>query len=499
MSIHRAMLLGLLLGCGSDKGSADAVAYAGDSSADGFAVRVDIHPSGSSNLQPQSFPVDDLNAGRLLFDLAPTVRLSGTVTGFDFAPLSSVTVPGDPDVPVISEVRARIPGTIVSTQTRTDAKGEWALELPAGTGYEFSVIPETPAPLPFYVEAGLAFSGSQRRDIALGAGVPIFGQVRQDDDGPLPEGTVARLRDRATGVEGPPHLLNSAGQYLLRALPGDYELIIEGEPTSPAPRIAQVLQVGADAPGVEVNLNVGHFDITYVEGRVYDAEGDDQEVAVVRFLADALDPRLTVEATALHETTTNSDGQFRRGILAGDWIVEIIPPYEDDGDASPYRFPLEVDGSGEVSLGRIELPARTQAQSQVLDEAGNPVSGVIVNFTERGFDGFSYSETTNNNGQFSRRLPNVPMDLTLVPPTPNTAVTRMVIEEPGDLPDLQLDVGVVVTGEVTGAGASLSYALVEIYADDGAFLGSTVTDGGGTFSLQVRAAPPGLGDTGNLR
>lgn len=493
--VAAAWILGLATGCAADdKLAADFATF--DTGSTGFAVRVDVHPAGDSELQPQSFTVPDIAAGSLLFEVAPTVTVSGRVTGYEIAPTASVVVPGNPGVAVQATVRAHIPDTIVDVSTTTDADGDWQLELPAGSGYVFSVLPSAPAPLPFSVETGVTLSGSQRRELDLPAGTPVFGQISQDG-GALPEGSRARLRDVATGIEGLPVPLSSDGRYLLRALPGDYELVIEGETTSAMPRVALPLTVDDDVAGVEQNLNVGTLEVVYVEGRIFDMEGDDVDQAVVRFTSDDLHSQLTVEATGSHTTTTNNDGQFRRGLVPGSWTVEIMPAYEDDGVASPTRFSLELTPGSDQNLGRIELPARTQAQGQVVDSSGSPVSGAIVSFAERGFDGFTYSDTTRDNGQFSRRLPPVPMELTLVPPTPSSAVTRLVVDDPTELPRLQMQEGIPLSGKVSGTADPIEFALIEVYADDdGAFLGSTVTDREGAFSVQVRAAPEGLGDTG---
>lgn len=482
-------------GCSSSK-DAGLELGAADSTSTGFPARLDVHPAGDSEIQPQSFPIADIAEGTVAVTMASSIVITGTVTGYEIAPMADVEVPGNANVPVQATVRAHLPGTIVDVSTSTDRDGEWQLELPAGQGYVLSVHPEVPAPLPLSVETDLSLLGSQRRDLELDAGVPVFGQVAQTDGAPLPDGAQARLRHDRSGVEGLPTTLSSDGRYLLRALPGEYTLIIDGERTSAMPTIELPLEVSQDDTGIEQNLSVGTLDLAFVEGRIFDAEGDDVDQVVVRFHADSLDGGLTVAATATHETTTNNDGEFRRGLLPGQWTVEVIPPFDDDGAASPLRFSLEVEPDQDVDLGNIELPRRTTAAGLVTDASGNPVSGAIVSFTERGFDGHTYSQTTRGDGQFTRRTPAVPMELTLVPPTPNTAVTRLVVEDPSDLPRLELDEGVPFSGKVEAEGAPLDFALIEVYDDGGAFLGSTVTNGEGSFQLRVLAAPDGLGDTG---
>lgn len=485
----------LAAGCGSSKDDGLDLGTA-DSSAFGFPARLDVHPAGDSEIQPQSFPIDDIAEGSVAVTMASSIVISGTVTGYEIAPMADVEVPGNTDVPVQAIVRAHLPGTIVDVSTTTDRDGDWRLELPAGQGYVLSVLPESPAPLPLSVETGLSLLGSQRRDLELDAGVPVFGQVAQSDGTPLPDGAQARLRHDSSGVEGLPTTLSSDGRYLLRALPGDYTLIIDGERTSAMPTIELPLEIDQDATGVEQSLSVGTLDLAFVEGRIFDAEGDDVDQVVVRFHSESLGGGLTVAATASHETTTNNDGEFRRGLLPGQWTVEVIPPFDDDGATSPLRFSLDVEPDQDTDLGNIELPRRTTATGQVTDASGNPVSGAIVSFTERGFDHHTYSQTTRGDGQFTRRTPAVPMELTLVPPTPNTAVTRLVIDDPSDLPRLELDEGVPFSGTVEAEGAPLDFALIEVYDDGGAFLGSTVTNGEGAFQLRVLAAPSGLGDTG---
>ncbi len=470
-----------------DLAGAEKTAF--DSGAPAFSLRVDVLPNGDSDLLPQTWYIADPSGG-LSLDLAPTVEIRGDVRGYGIAP--AATVPGEADLPVVADLVARIDDKLDGAAGVSAEDGSFALQVPAGSGYTLSVVPRTPALLPALIEEDLSLSADQDRQIAIDAGVPVYGQLSLSDGAALPDGTLVRLVHAATGVEGPASEVTATGRYLLRALPGEYLLTVEGDRTSATPRLQSPLTVEPDADAVRQDLSLGELDVVFVDGRVFSEDGDDVDVAELRFTAlELVGP--TIEGTAAHLTTTNNEGQFRRGLVRGRWAVELIPPADDDSGAGPLRLELDLRDGG-ASLGDLMLPSLRRVESQVIDVDGKGAAAAVVTFTERGFDGRSYTATTDDDGRFSLQVPDVPLDLNLVPATPTAALTRFVVDSLDELPRLQLEGGQLVTGSLTDDGAPLPFALVEVRDLDGALLARGFADADGRFEVLVRAAPEGVAD-----
>jgi len=173
--------------------------------------------------------------------------------------------------------------------------------------------------------------------------------------------------------------------------------------------------------------------------------------------------------------------------------MEVIPPADDDSGAGPLRLELDLR-SGGASLGELVLPSLRRIEAQVIDVDGKGAAAAVVTFTERGFDGRSYSATTDAEGRFSVDVPDVPLDLNLLPAAPTAALTRYVVDSIDALPRLQLEGGQLVSGELSADGAPLPFALVEIRDLNGALLARGIADNEGRFEVLVRAAPEGVAD-----
>lgn len=447
-------------------------------------LRLDIRPGGDLDLEPQSFPLTDEDvAADLLVELSPSISMNGIVTGFDATPYASPTVPGNDEIPVQSRIHARIPGTIANNSTTSQAEdGVYELTIPAGSGYQLAVVPIDPAALPFGVWTDETLKDSQQADFALGYGFPVYGVVQQTNDVRLPSAGQLYLVDPATGFEGARTETGANGHYMLRAYPGEYTLVFEGDEASYLPRIETTVVV-EDEYGARQDIDVGMVSPVEVSGRVLGADGNGVKDAIVRFTS--------LELTEAHgqatvETETDQSGLFSRPLLPGRWYAEFIPPFESDGSNSPESMQIEVAGTQSMGLGDIYLSERVLLEGYVVGPSGEPTANVGINITERGFNDYSYSTTTNGDGFFSVEVPDVAIRVSLQPAVANLAITHYEFSDPNVIPaQLELSEGVLIAGTLATPEGSASYTLIEVRDQEDTLYGATLTDQDGYFEMRV--------------
>ena len=113
------------------------------------------------------------------------------------------------------------------------------------------------------------------------------------------------------------------------------------------------------------------------------------------------------------EDDTDSDGDFELDV-SWLWKVEIIPPFDSDGELAPVRLDdIEVDADG-VDLGAVSVPER------VRDRHGRESRGRCHWRGHRGrarggFDHYVYTALTGNNGVFELNVPDVPLEVAFLP------------------------------------------------------------------------------------
>ncbi len=500
-------LLCLLPACASTDMALDEGAGADgalDSGAENLsrAIRIDVLPSGDSPVLAQSriFAADAWQA--VIVDLQPTLSWSGQVVGFRATPYD-ITVPGEARVPVVARVEAIVPGQRGGAAGVTDSDGTFSLQLPAGEGYRVSVLPDSPALLPFLVLTDQSFDADLRnQDLDLGYGQAVSGRVAQDDGSPLPATATAWLEQLPTGVAGPRAVVDSDGFFMLRALPGDYRLVVSGAgSTSFIPTVTQRITVTEDGP-VRADVSMGRILPLRVDGRALGADGRSMPGTEVRFAAVHL---RDAEGSAVVAASVNDrEGTFTAQLLPGEWTMEILPPYEPQGDSSPLRVEGIVVDDAPLNLDAYTLPERVPVEGVVFSAYGDaPAPDVLVTATEADFGGNVYSTRTDADGRYRFEVTDTALEVSFSPPTSTEATTWVSVADPRDLGNLRLATGSQVSGVVRFENEPVAYSLVEIRdGATGALYATALTATDGTFSVRIDhqgsvgdVSQPGL-DTG---
>jgi hypothetical protein len=475
----------VLSGCGAsaslDKAEAGAASDTGGALRQ---LRIDVYPGGSSGLEPQSWFAGPGEAEALEVALARTTVYPGFVRGFRVNPYADIGVPGDEDVPVQALIEATVTDGISGARLATDAEGGFSLSLPEGLRYQVAIIPEDPSRLPFLVLPTADLSRSWVNEINLDYGVPVYGRLLQADGSPPPGSATVALFDPISGVTGAAIPVDPDGYYQVRANPGEVSLIIDDDDgTGIIPRLEVDVTVEPDEP-LRRDVTIGTVSAARVRGQVFDQAGRALADAELRFRALELDG-VPYPTDFVRSTETDGGGIFNRDLAWGTWEVEVIPPYESAGNASPQRFTLEVDG-GDVVVPDVTLEPPTAIDATVYGVDGEPLPGVIVTFTEVGYKAWSWTAISDTAGRIALDVPRGPLLITLSPPNGDAAITTLSADGAGDLPRLSLRSGQPVDGAVTVDDEPVPYALVEVRDTTGALLGTTLTDGGGAFEVLVR-------------
>ncbi len=451
------------------------------------SIRVDVLPSGDVDALPQSLVFGDVSWDDLELELAPTILWTGSVIGTVANPyaaaFSDIEVPGEAGVSLEADLQALVVGQRDGAATVTNARGGFSLSVPEGGPYRVTVVPVAEAPVPFLVLEDEYFTGNVTEEtLDLGAGQAVFGTVLQEDGTPLPLAALARLEHIATGVVGPAVPVNPNGHFLLRALPGDYRVLVSGDkPSSFLPRIAQPVTVSAEEPS-EVDLIVGVLEPVEVEMEVEGAA--DPSGLSVRFVSESLalgEGSATVEPFGVA-------GQFRTELLPGVWTVEILPDFNPNGQESPLRVEGVVVSAGQpLDLGSVSLPPRVEVSGVVRSaQDDTPLGNVIVSAREVGFEGNVFSGRTDEDGRYTLQVPDVALDVSFAPAVTTETTTWLSVESPDDLGDLRLSLGEAVSGQVFLDGEPVPFSVIEVRdGGSGALYATTFTDAEGFFAVRI--------------
>jgi len=447
------------------------------------AIRLDVYPPGNLSLLPQSFTVLPDSLDDVYLGLAPTVSLDGSVFGTLPSPVD-ITIPSDQAAPVEARVTFEIPGTVMRATTTSDASGAFEVDLPAGVGYRAVAVALEPLDLPLYVEEFIPIIQDDSYDIDLGLGIPVSGEALQSDGNPLPAGSRVRLFDNETGESGPSAALSPDGDYLVRALPGEYTLVLDGAAGSSMPSVPFPLSVGEEDPFIRADLNPGTVPLGTVSGSVVNQDGRPIDDAEVRFSAVSL-VDLPSDATAEVSTDTDRNGLFTRQLAQGTWQLEVIPAFEPTATLSPTARLIDVNAAT-LDIGSVTLMPRASLDARIMIGT-QPARNIVVTAEEQAFNRYTYSATSDADGWIHLDVPNVSLDLTLQSPDADQPITRVEVPSPADVSRIDLDdEGSLVAGILLDADAvPLPYALIEIRDAEGALLGITLTDSGGEFRVTV--------------
>lgn len=447
-------------------------------------LRVDIIPGESTPwLDKQSWIADaDTDWGNLEIDILASIRVSGRVTGYSPTPFGA-EVPGSGQTPVEATVALVREGTISGASVATDEDGNFALYVPPARGYTMSIVPHDGQHLPFMVTTNADFETvTDLGELDLGYGEPVHGAILDASGTPI-SGARVHLQDLVTGTEGASVLSNAEGRYVLRASPGDYAVVAQGQSGRAIPRIAQDIEVRDDT-SVRVDFDMGDLSVTPVYGQVIDeASGQAIRDVGIRFSSDSLD---SIDGTLEIETETDGDGIFNRSLLPGTWVAQFIPEYDSTLAPSEIVFDVTENGSG-IDLEQIELPPRIEFRSVAIDDLDQPVAGAAVNARELGFDGYIHSTTTDMTGRFELLLPPSPVSLMVAPPGEDLAVTNVFVDPAGEAGSVLVSRGQRVEGQISSVGAGVGFALVEIRDISGLLYATALTDPNGQFQLRMEA------------
>ena len=202
---------------------------------------------------------------------------------------------------------------------------------------------------------------------------PLFGKVTNESNVAV-VGASVNLIDPVPGTAGGSVLTNNEGRYLLRALPGTYRLVVQGQTGRAVPRISTEISVEEDL-GAQQDIDLGALTPVQVFGQIM-SEGSTNALRDVRirFTSDQLRSGI---GTLQIETETDGDGLFNRNLLAGTWTAEIIPAYDTDWAPKEVDFTIGTDTT-EVDLGQLQLPQKVVCNSVAVDDYSVGVAGAAV-------------------------------------------------------------------------------------------------------------------------
>jgi len=413
--------------------------------------------------------------------VSTSILVSGTVVGYDATPFGA-EIPGADNTPMDAQVTLTRPGTITSASIATDDLGRFSLRVPQARGYQLSIVPRDEPTVPVLIESELSLvEDTDYEVIDLGYGEPIYGKVLYADGDPV-EGALVRAVDPSTGVEGPSTSTDAQGHYMIRAQPGVLDVIVSGNPGTYLPTLTESVDITQEG-GAHLSFDMGEITPVQVSGVVIDSDNGARHKDVnVQFRSVSL---AEVDGDLHVDTETDGDGLFSRSILPGDWEVDFIPPFDSDLSPATMSFTVPEDQVTPIQLPDAILPVRVDYDAVIVDPSGTPIAGAVINAQERDFEGYIHSATANEKGRVQMNLPEVEMDVTLVPPSSTLALTQYQITPDRVEPDLEIKEGQPVSGVIRNEGEPVPFALVEIRDVDGTLLASTVSDPDGFFAVQI--------------
>lgn len=416
--------------------------------------------------------------------LDPAVRIDGSVvaqrlTPWGIAPLPSNEVPAAASITLEDEVGTRY-------AISSDADGRWALDLVPGL-YTMAVVPQT-AELPTTQEA-LTVLEDVEIDLDLGLGLPLYGRLVDAEGSPI-AGAAVYARS-AGGIITAETRTDDAGWYQIRVHPGRWTVVTRGPTSGRDPTLL--------SEQVELSTDGGRLDLAYVEGAravatlgLQGPEGSAADRVTVRFVALAIDGYPLGRATYEVETTTDSNGNVSVRVPEGVYDVEILPAA--GRKLAGLRLD-DLDLSGDVDLGRLQLAGVVTTTWSVEDDEGLPLASARVRCTETDGSERVWSDATDIDGRVDLETAATELACLLRPPPARTDLAPLFVRFTADGTSVSrtLGPGVVLDGDVqlaTSTGsAPLPFAVVRVFATDGEDLGLTVADEAGRFVVRV---PPDL-------
>lgn len=457
--------------------------------ANGAELLLNIFPSDATpDLLPQTYPLPRFTDWMdTQVQIRPTIQILGIVTAFSPTPyLVEPTVPGEQDTLIPATVSVYQLEGVGQGSAATDEDGRFDIAIPAGQLYRLLIVPTDTAQSPFLLTDLPTLSESTDLGFfEVEHGVPVWGKVRYSDE-TVPSDIRISLQDAQDGATGASVSPDEDGWFMLRALPGSYDLVVGPATETLNPTQLTRIDVEAGAPeGIELDLDLGPPDRFRISGSLVDPDGDRLGASddyLIRMTSIRLDE---AAGTFVSETRVDQHGAFNLDVMNGSYTLEVIPAYE--AQRSPVSLAVDINDR-DVSIDEIVVPGRTMWSGQVLDESGAPVPNALVVARETGFDHYNYSATTGSDGIVLLELPETPLDLTLTPPDDQSAITFYSLQPGEPNPDLILESGVPIAGILELEGEPVPFALIELTTSDGRKVGTALSNGDGAFSVRVQSS-----------
>jgi hypothetical protein len=447
-------------------------------------LRVDIYPSDQNpDLLPETHTLDEDWEG-LELSMSSPVTFSGQVVGYDASPWFDVSVPGS-TIPIEALLSVYEQGTIMGGSARTlpEEDGAFELRLPRSDDYTLTVVPVAPEQLPLLVDHLSVRADSSDELIELDYGAPVYGWVENSSGLPMSSLELElQLRDPITGATGPAVTPSDDGYFQLRALPGSaYDVVLSGASGKLVPTTSQEVLVESDE-GAEVDFQIGVIQGVGVSGRVLTSGSAAVEGATARFTSLELFDYPGGELSL--DDITNSRGEYRLVLLPGRYKAEFIAPASME--LSPVQTTLEASDQGDGDDFDVELEGLYTIESQVLGPDGQALAGVTIVATERGFDGYTYTTTSDEGGNFTLEAPSVKLQFALEPSGGEASVTYIETPVEDFPPIIMLEHGDAISGTISHGDEPVAFALVEVRDSEDQLYATTLTDELGAFEVRVR-------------
>ena len=145
------------------------------------------------------------------------------------------------------------------------------------------IVPQDAPSVPFLIEENLSLTEAEDfEEVELGYGEPIYGKVLYSDGNPV-EGVQVRAGDAATGSEGPEITTDSLGHYMIRADPGELDVVAGGNQGTYIPTLTQSVEIIDDGIG-PLDFDMGDISPVQISGQVLGADrGPHQKELTVQF------------------------------------------------------------------------------------------------------------------------------------------------------------------------------------------------------------------------
>ncbi len=249
-----------------------------------------------------------------------------------------------------------------------------------------------------YAESHVAYLPVGRiedQDILLYPGVTLGGRVTGPGHDPVSGARVRLFRVGAGGRrEFASQVTDPEGFFRMNARPGEYYLTAD-HPDFGAPKPVEVaLRPGDEAGARSIELKPAR----HVSGSVVGPEGESLGGVDVVFLCD--------EGTLHAHTWTAANGEYELQVGMEEGAVRVFPPDGYITDAFSDVL-VQFSGAERISLDPFELDPLPEIQGRVVNAQGEPQPYVILSTRDLEHPLWFL---TNEEGQFSIKLPRVPED-----------------------------------------------------------------------------------------